>query len=294
MKLHFMLVRRVPPVTSPVLAEVFAILSRHGFQISADIAEETVTLADDLRVEHDVYVLKSHTELSLSLAGILDARGAITLNPYRSCTTAQNKIVASQRLRAAGIPAPRSWVTGDVEQMRAWIEDGPLIVKPYQGHRGAGVQILRTPEDVASVTLPPSPVLIQQFVPGPGEDLKVYVVGDEVFAVRKPFSANSFAVPGRPCRVSSEIRRIARRCGEAFGLGLYGIDVIEGADGPMVVDLNYFPGYKGVPGVAPRIADYIMQFARGRIQLALPAMSPSKPTRDRSRGFGHAATPTLH
>jgi hypothetical protein len=35
------------------------------------------------------------------------------------------------------------------------------------------------------------------------------------------------------------------------------------------VDLNYFPGYKGVPNIAPLIADYIEAYARGRVDLAL-------------------------
>jgi len=31
----------------------------------------------------------------------------------------------------------------------------------------------------------------------------------------------------------------------------------------MVVDVNSFPGYKGVPGIAPVVADYIEKYARG-------------------------------
>ena len=113
-------------------------------------------------------------------------------------------------------------------------------------------------------------MIVQDYVPGPGEDLKVYVVGDHVAAVRKPFSADSFAVPGRPCPVSDEVRRLAPLVGRAFGLGLYGVDVVEGPDGPVVVDLNYFPGYKGLPGMAPLVADYIEDFSRERVDLALP------------------------
>jgi ribosomal protein S6--L-glutamate ligase len=61
---------------------------------------------------------------------------------------------------------------------------------------------------------------------GSGEDLKVYVVGEEVFAVRKEFSAMSFIQAGRPSQVSPEVHDIALRCGQVFGLGLYGLDII--------------------------------------------------------------------
>ncbi|MFQ5612165.1 MAG: RimK family alpha-L-glutamate ligase [Anaerolineae bacterium] len=270
MKLYFMLVRRVPPVPSPVLVEVFDILARRGFQIETGIAEEMVTRPDWLTVRHDLYLLKSHTELSLSLAGILHAQGARLLNPYLHCIAAQNKIVASRRLRAAGVPTPRSWVTGDLSLLRPLVAEQPLIVKPYRGHRGAGIYIARNPDELSAVPASETPMLVQEFIQGNGEDLKVYVVGREVFAVRKPFSPTSFTRPGRPCPVSAEVRHIARRCGQIFGLGLYGLDVIEGPDGPVVVDLNYFPGYKGVPDISPLIAAYIEDYARGRVTLDLP------------------------
>jgi ribosomal protein S6--L-glutamate ligase len=93
---------------------------------------------------------------------------------------------------------------------------------------------------------------------------------EKAFAVRKHFSTDSFTIPGRPCAVSAEVYEIARRCGQACGLGLYGMDMIETPEGPVVVDLNYFPGYKGVPNAAPLIADYIEDYARERISLNLP------------------------
>ena len=160
MKLYFMLVRRIPPVTSPILAEVFDILMRRGFQIETGIAEEMVVRPDWLAVTYDLYLLKSHTELSLSLAGVLHSQGARLLNPYLNCIAAQNKIVASRRLCEAGIPTPRSWVTGDLTLLRPVAEETELIIKPYRGHRGAGIYIVHHPDELAAVSPPESPVLI--------------------------------------------------------------------------------------------------------------------------------------
>jgi ribosomal protein S6--L-glutamate ligase len=89
-------------------------------------------------------------------------------------------------------------------------------------------------------------------------------VGHPVFAGRNPFSPTSITRPGRACEVDGELEEIARSCGRALGLGLYGLDLVEGPEGPVVVDVNTFPGYKGVPDVAPLIADYIEGFALGR------------------------------
>jgi glutathione synthase/RimK-type ligase-like ATP-grasp enzyme len=71
--------------------------------------------------------------------------------------------------------------------------------------------------------------------------------------------------------VTPQVREIALRCGEAMGLSLYGLDVIESPDGPVVVDVNYFPGYKGVPGAAAAIADHIDHAARATTGRALRA-----------------------
>jgi ribosomal protein S6--L-glutamate ligase len=271
MRIHLLLVRRVPAVPSPLLVEVTRRLQARGIEVDSGTAEELLVRPDRLVPRHDLYVLKSHTELSLSVAGILHDQGARFLNPYASCVTAQDKLIAARRLAAAGVPVPRCWTTADLRLLRPLLADGPLVVKPHRGHRGAGVHVVRTAADLAALPIPAEPVIVQDFVPGPGEDLKVYVVGDHVAAVRKPFSAGSFAVAGRPCRVSAEVRALALRVGRAFGLGLFGLDVIEGADGPVVVDLNYFPGYKGVPDVAPLVADYVEDFARGHVDLTLPA-----------------------
>lgn len=281
MRLHFLLVRRVPPVPSPVLVEVFELLHGRGFSVEGEIAEEVLDRADTLRPEHDLYVLKSHTELSLSVAGALHARGAHVLNPYPSCATTQNKIIATRRLKAAGVPVPRTWVTGELERLRPVAVRTPLIVKPYLGHRGVGIHVIRKPADLDRIAQGESPaVVVQEYVEGDGEDVKLYVVGDEVFGVRKPFSPESFTVPGRPCEVTSELREIAHRAGWALGLGLYGLDIVEGPKGPVVVDVNYFPGYKGVPGAAASIASYIERYAHGEIHLELPLAPEHRAARE--------------
>lgn len=273
MRLYFMLTQRVPPVPSPVLEEVYGILRKRGFDVEYGIAEEQVVRPEYLEVKHDLYILKSHTELSLSLAGILHGQGARLLNPYLSCITTQDKITVSRRLNMAGIPIPRSWVTGDFSLLRSVLDEYPLLIKPYRGHRGMGIHIVRTQAELDALPTPDVPMLVQELIQGTGEDLKVYVVGDEVFAVKKTFSASSFTKAGRPVPVSAAVRNIAVMVGKALGLGLYGLDIIESRMGPVVVDVNYFPGYKGVPDVAPLIAAYIENYANEYIDLALPATS---------------------
>ena len=95
---------------SPVLVECYEILRGRGYTVTEDIAEEVIQRPDLAKIEADIYLLKSHTELSLALAGVLFTQGANMLNPYQSCSLIQSKIITSKLLRQAGIPAPDSCV----------------------------------------------------------------------------------------------------------------------------------------------------------------------------------------
>jgi ribosomal protein S6--L-glutamate ligase len=269
MRLLFLLQRREAP--SQIVLEAGALLAARGARVESLIAEEALLRPDLWVGGRDLHLLKSYSDLSLSLAGVLHARGARLLNPYLACLTARNKILCAQVLADASIPAPRTWVTGDLGQLRALLRETALIVKPFMGWRGQGVRAVRNERELEALPPLDGAVVVQELLDGPGEDLRVYVAGERMFATRKPFSSSSFSVPGRAAEVSSEVGEIALRVGRAFGLGLYGMDFIETPSGPRVVDVNYFPGYKGCPGAAEAVADYIEACAKDRVSLPEPA-----------------------
>lgn len=271
MKFHFLLARRSPDVPSQIILDVSAILGQRGHQVECSIAEESLIALHEPGGDADLYLLKSYTEFSLSLAGALSAQGASLINPYEGCAAARNKIVCYQMLQQSNVPVPRAWITSDLSMLKNILRKHPLIMKPYMGWRGEGIQVIRHESDLSGLRQPSSPLLIQEYIENAGEDLRLYVAGDEVFGIRKQFSRSSFAVDGEPTPVSTEMRDLALRCGRVFGLRLYGIDVIEGREGPRVVDVNYFPGYKGVPGAAYPVAHCIENYAMSLRWIRRPA-----------------------
>ena len=273
MKFHFILARRTPDVPSRIILDVSEVLRRRGHVVESSIPEETLTDLAEPSSPADLYLLKSYTELSLSLAGAIAARGDRLINPYEGCASSRNKIVCYQILRKAEIPVPRAWITADLRLLKDLLRQFPLILKPHMGWRGEGVTLVRREQDLAALPVPTSPLLIQEYIENAGEDLRIYVAGERVFGIRKRFSTQSFAIDGEPVAVTPEIRDIALRCGQAFGLRLYGLDIIEGVEGPKVVDVNYFPGYKGVPGAAYAVADCIENF----VSLQSPDFQPQIP-----------------
>src|SRR5260221_13441512 len=55
--------------------------------------------------------------------------------------------------------------------------------------------------------------------------------------------------------------KLARRVGQVFGLDLYGVDILETPQGLVLVDINDFPSFYGVPRKVQSIAEYILHAA---------------------------------
>ena len=106
-----------------------------------------------------------------------------------------------------------------------------------------------------------------------GADHKSYYVGGQMFGVRRIFPAKTYAEKiGTPFTITPELKDMAKRCSRAFGVELFGFDVVVSEGLPYVVDIQSFPGFKGVPDAALRLADYI--YAAGqRLLNGEPLMS---------------------
>lgn len=74
----------------------------------------------------------------------------------------------------------------------------------------------------------------------------------------------------------AQARELARRVGAATGLEVYGADVLVGDDGPRVVDVNAFPGFRGVPDAAEAVARHVLVVAR---RSRYPTSTGHKPSR---------------
>jgi ribosomal protein S6--L-glutamate ligase len=262
MKVCFLLERGSPPRLNPIFAELFVLLQQRGIEVTVRYPEEELLRLDTLTVDADLYLLKSDTELSLSLATALETMGARVLNRASACAFVKNKVFAAATLLQAGIPTPRSIIAARPEQLTIEAAKAPLILKPYRGYHGAGITVVETPAALPDKAAYPDLVFAQTFLGHTRTDTKVFAIGEELFGVRKAFAPDSYLHAGTPVELSAEVYNLASRCRDVFGLELYGIDVAENDDGPRVVDVNYFPGYRGVPGAARRLADYVTTAVR--------------------------------
>jgi len=259
-----MIMRRHPPSRkSPIVPEVVRLLRQWGYVVDVFTPEEQMVELSRLGVDHDLYVLKSGSDLALSVAGALEGAGATVLNSHRVSAILRDKIVATSVLVASGIPVPESFVGGNTEALLSYLEEGPLVVKPYRGSQGVGVTVVTSPEDLGAVDHGGDPLFAQRYHRPDGLDHKVYSIGGTLFGVARPWPATTYRDKlGTPFTMSCELRDLAKACGEAFGIDVFGIDVVYSRGEPFVVDMSVFPGFKGVPDAALRLADYIYDAAR--------------------------------
>jgi ribosomal protein S6--L-glutamate ligase len=105
--------------------------------------------------------------------------------------------------------------------------------------------------------------LLQDVVVGDGTVRKLYVVGNEVRALLEPDRATEGSTRA-PFPPSASLIELATRIGVALRLDVFGVDVIEGPDGPRVIDVNPFPGLRGIADGANLLAHHLQALARER------------------------------
>jgi len=213
-------------------------------------------------------------------------------NPLGPTLEVADRWTLQTRLERAGVSTPPA------ERRETWSEvlarhAPPCVVKRVDGRAGraAGVLLRRAGPLPAA---PPfdGPYLVQALVPGDGIDRTLYVAGTRVFLALKRVDAES----GRSellgvTTPNVRARDLALRTGTVLGLEVYGLDAIETPVGLVVVDVNPFPGFRGIPGAAEAISLHLVRRARSvapkrqrTSPRSTPATEPAAPA-DREAGL---------
>jgi predicted glycosyltransferase/glutathione synthase/RimK-type ligase-like ATP-grasp enzyme len=253
---------RYAPTDKSHMPEVVRLLAEWGATAEpVHLGDELIDLAR-IRVDYDLYVLKDKSDLAMRVAAALHSAGAALLNPYPASATLRDRIVKLRVLQAAGVPAPKTFVASHVDQLRAALEHGPLVIKPYRklarGVPGEGIHVVRDPAELAALPPISEPVFAQRYHASDGPDRKIYSIGTEIFGVLRGWPARTHREKlGQAFAPDAELVDITRRCGAALGIDLFGVTVVQSGGKPYVVDMTSIPGFKGVPDAPRRLAEYI-------------------------------------
>ncbi|MFI1102310.1 RimK family alpha-L-glutamate ligase [Streptomyces melanogenes] len=255
-----------PEPGHPLLAATTALLAREHVVEPVDPAS-----APPARVA-DVYLLKSRTPRALALARELELRGAAVLNSASATALCQDRTAMAELADAAGLPfaATRTFAA------LAPLPDDPdltypLVVKSRHSRRH---DLVARADDAAGLRALAGewgrePVVVQEFTANSGWDQKLWVIGDRVFAaLRRSELAPGGRGPTRSLALDDlppGRAELALRVGEVFALDVYGVDLIDADGGPLIVDVNAFPGIRGQRGAPEALAELALGAGGGRL-----------------------------
>ncbi|MDO5634656.1 MAG: ATP-grasp domain-containing protein [Micrococcus sp.] len=278
MNIDILMVRHPADRHSPVIPAMIAELERHGATVRRHYPDEAPVL--DLTPETtDLLVLKAKTPAALEAARAASEAGVACFPPYATTQVCRDKVATTQALHEHGVPVPETWTVTDPAALAAQLAHGPLILKPIRGSQGRGIEVIHTADELEAWAsqaqaarahddgapddnTPGDAIMAQRYHAPDGRDRKIYRIGEEVFCVERVWPPRSYADKlGRLVELPAEVADVARRCGEALGIDTYGVDIIEHAGRPYVVDLSSFPGFKGVPDAGPRLAARVLAAA---------------------------------
>ena len=137
----------------------------------------------------------------------------------------------------------------------------PVIVKLQQGTQGVGTILADTPQALYSLVetlwAMGQEIVLQEYVQeSEGRDIRALVVGSKVVAamrrVAQPgeFRANLHrGGQGNALDLPRRFRNCAIKAAALVGLDVAGVDLLEGQQGPVVLELNSSPGFEGIEQV---------------------------------------------
>lgn len=225
-------------------------------------------------------------------------------NSALGIANSRDKLRALQILSKHNIGIPETEFVRSKEDVLPAIErvgGTPVIIKLLEGTQGIGV-ILADSIKIAEAIIETlqsarQNVLIQKFVAeSKGRDVRAFVVGDRVVgAMRRIAQGAEFRSNvhrgGRTevVQLDPQYEETAVRAAQIMGLRVAGVDMLEGVDGPEIMEVNSSPGLEGIENATKLdIAGAIAEFIEDRV------MFPDMDIRQRltiSRGYGVSEVP---
>jgi len=271
-------------------------------------------------------VASSSAQFGAAVVRQFEQMGVFCANSSNAIFTSRDKFRASQTMTKRGIGIPRTAFVADpsaVEGAVDYLGGAPVVVKLVTGSQGIGVTLAEHRQTaIALVDMLQSlgsETLMQSFISeSRGRDIRAFVVdGRVVAAMRRTAVGDEFrsnihrGASAQAVDLSEEYREAALRAAQVIGLRVAGVDILEGNDGPMVIEVNSSPGLEGIEGatgidVAGTILDFVEREChlpefdiRQRLRMAHGygilevGIGPKSPLVDRSIGGSELAVPEI-
>lgn len=256
------------------------VLNTLRFAIDLTGAEPDLQYRGKLLSDYDAILPRignSITYFGTAVVRQFEQMDVYTPNTANGITNSRDKLRATQILSRHNIGMPATTFVNNRADVRGAIErvgGAPVVIKLLEGTQGIGV-ILAPELKVAEAIIETlhstkQNVLIQSFIAeSRGRDIRALVVGDRVVAaMRRVAVGDEFRSnvhrggTVEPVALTHEFEQAAVRSAQIMGLRVAGVDMLEGKDGPLVMEVNSSPGLEGIEratglDVAGAIIDFV-------------------------------------
>jgi ribosomal protein S6--L-glutamate ligase len=198
-------------------------------------------------------------------------------NSSAGISNSRDKLRSLQILSRHQIGIPQTTFVRDKKDVMPVIErvgGAPVVIKLLEGTQGIGVLLAESANSAEAIIEllqhQKQNVLIQKFVAeSKGRDIRAFVVGDQVVAaMRRVAQGQEFRSNvhrgGRTeaIQLDDVYAQTAVRAAQIMGLRVAGVDMLEGKEGPQIMEVNSSPGLEGIErctqlDIAGSIIDYI-------------------------------------
>lgn len=203
---------------------------------------------------------------SVTFFGCAVVRQFEMMNVFTTVTSdaiirSRDKLRSFQRLSKAGIGMPKTVFTNysrDVEEVIAHVGGTPVIIKLLEGTQGLGVVLAETKNAAESVLEAfnglQARALVQEFIAeAKGSDIRALVVdGHVVGAMKRQGKEGEFRSNLHRGGLAEIIKlneaelKVAMNASRALKLPICGVDMLQSARGPLLLEVNSTPGLEGI------------------------------------------------
>lgn len=202
--------------------------------------------------------------------------GTFTIATSDAIQRSRDKLRSLQRLSKAGIGMPKTVFTNysrDVEEVIEHVGGVPVIIKLLEGTQGLGVVLAETRNAAESVLEAfnglEARVIVQEFIKeAKGADIRALLVDGQVVGAMKrqgkdgEFRSNLHrGGSAEIIKLNEAELKLAMNAARVLKLPVCGVDMLQSARGPLLLEVNSTPGLEGIEGATGKnIAKAIITF----------------------------------
>ncbi|WP_410006762.1 30S ribosomal protein S6--L-glutamate ligase [Aequorivita nionensis] len=199
-----------------------------------------------------------------------------TTTESQALVRSRDKLRSLQILSRAGLGLPKTVFTNYSKNVKEIVDQAggaPVIIKLLEGTQGIGVILVESRKAAESVIEAfnnlQARVIVQEFIKeAGGADIRAFIVdGQVVGAMKRQGKEGEFRSnlhrggTASVIKLTDEEETAALKAAKAMGLGIAGVDMLQSARGPLILEVNSSPGLEGIEQATGKdIANSIIKY----------------------------------